>query len=106
LVIADKFSNSSFVAADLLSQAEHGSDSQVVLLSDSENKIEDILIELKVQLNLLERKDISIDSLKNSFVILVDNIDQAIEISNIYAPEHLIMQVEKYNNYITKIKNA
>ena len=106
LVIADKDSNSSFVAADLLSQAEHWSDSQVVLLSDNKDKIIEILVETEKQLNSLDRKDISINALKNSFSILVDNIDEAIKISNIYAPEHLILQVENYNSYISKITNA
>jgi len=106
LVIADKFSNASFVASDLLSQAEHWPDSQVVLLSDSSEKISEILVETEKQLNNLERKDISISALENSFAILVKNIDEAIEVSNIYAPEHLILQVEKYNSYISKITNA
>jgi len=106
LVIADKFANASFIAADLLSQAEHWVDSQVVLLSDNENKIREVLKEIKKQLNQLERKDISISALKNSFAILVDDIDEAIKVSNIYAPEHLILQVENYNKYISKIINA
>ena len=106
LVIADSWSNTSFVAADLLSQAEHGSDSQVVLLSDSEEKIREILDETEKQLSLLDRKDISIDALKNSFVVLVKDIDEAIKVSNIYVPEHLILQVKNYNSYINQIKNA
>jgi len=121
LVIADKQSNSSFVAADLLSQAEHWNDSQVVLLSDDEEKIREILEETEKQLNnnpsalqaspfntkeRNSRKEISINALKNSFAILVNNIDEAIEVSNIYAPEHLILQVENYNSYISKITNA
>jgi len=114
LVIADKFANSSFIAADLLSQAEHWTDSQVVLLSDNENKIIEVLKEIKKQLALPQsllweegsRTDISVSALKNSFAILVESIDEAIEISNIYAPEHLILQVKNYNNYISKITNA
>ncbi len=121
LVIADEFSNAGFVAADLLSQAEHGVDSQVVLLSDNKEKINEILLEVKKQLNnnpsVLQtspfntkernsRKDISISALKNSFAVLVNDINEAIDLSNIYAPEHLIMQVEDYNKYISKITNA
>ena len=106
LVIADKNSNTSFVAADLLSQAEHWVDSQVVLISDDREKIYEILDELKKQINNLDRKDISIEALKNSFAVLVENIDEAIEISNIYAPEHLILQIQDYNKYISKITNA
>jgi len=75
-------------------------------LSDSSEKISEILVETEKQLNNLERKDISISALENSFAILVKNIDEAIEVSNIYAPEHLILQVEKYNSYISKITNA
>jgi len=114
LVVADKYSNASFVAADLLSQAEHWIDSQVVLLSDSEEKIREILEETKKQLALPQsllwkegsRIKISISALENSFVVLVENIEQAIEVSNIYAPEHLILQVQDYNSYISKITNA
>ena len=114
LVIADKNSNSSFVASDLLSQAEHGVDSQVVLLSDNEQKIREILKEVKVQLSLPQslpikegsRTNIIMKSLENSFVVLVKDINEAIKISNIYAPEHLILQVDDFNNYIWDIKNA
>ncbi len=106
LVIADKFSNASFVAADLLSQAEHWVDSQVVLVSDDKDKIYEILKKTKKQLNKLERKNISVEALKNSFAVLVENIDKAIDVSNIYAPEHLILQVKDYNLYIPKIINA
>jgi len=106
LVIADKNANSSFVASDLLSQAEHGNDSQVVLVSDDKEKIDEVLTETLKQLEKLWRNEISINALKNSFAVLVNNIDEAIEVSNEYAPEHLIMQVDNYNNYIPKIINA
>ena len=106
LVIADEFANSSFVASDLLSQAEHWIDSQVVLLSNSKEKVFEILKETKKQLDLLERKEIAIKALENSFAILTKDIDEAIKVSNIYAPEHLILQIENYNNYISKITNA
>ncbi len=106
LVIADKNSNSEFVAADLLSQAEHWIDSQVVLVSNSEEKIKEVLKYIKVQLERLSRKDICVESLKNSFAIFVSDIDEAIYVSNIYAPEHLILQVDNYGKYISKIINA
>jgi len=106
LVISDKHSNSKFVAADLLSQAEHWADSQVVLVSDSEEKIKDILNELQNQLKYLDRNNIIIKSLENSFSILVNDIDEAINVSNIYAPEHLIIQVNTYEKYIKNILNA
>ncbi len=106
LVIADKKADAWFIASDLLSQAEHGVDSQVILLSDSQRKILEVLEELDVQLNNLERKEIAKKSLKKSFVILTKDIDEAIKVSNKYAPEHLILQVENYNKYIQKIQNA
>lgn len=106
LVIADKYANSSFAAADLLSQAEHGTDSQVVLVSDDEDKIVDILKEVKQQLSYLDRKDIILKSLENSFSILASSIEEALFISNIYAPEHLILQINNANKYLKNIQNA
>lgn len=106
LVIADEKSNPKFVAADILSQAEHWKDSQCVLLSNSMQKIKDILFECKNQLISLPRQDIAIKALENSFAIFVDNLDQAIIISNQYAPEHLILQMENWKNYLNNINNA
>ena len=106
LVIADKNSNIKFVASDLLSQAEHGADSQVVLVSNSKEIISSVLVEVQYQLKSLSRKDIIEKSLENSFSILVKDTNEAIEFSNIYAPEHLILQVKDYNSYIEKITNA
>jgi histidinol dehydrogenase len=106
LVIADDSANPEFVAADLLSQAEHGSDSQVILLSDDEQLINQSLKELKKQLGELPRKEIAENALKNSKAIVLKSIDECIEFSNEYAPEHLILAVNKYSNYIKNISNA
>ena len=106
LVIADESSVPDFVAADLLSQAEHGTDSQVILLSNSEKIINEINIEIKKQLKDLPRKEIAEIALQNSKSILLNSIDEAIQFSNIYAPEHLILAVENAENFTDKIKNA
>jgi histidinol dehydrogenase len=106
LVIADKHSNVEFVAADLLSQAEHGTDSQVILLSNDQKVLEQVIFEINKQLKNLPRKDIAKKSLKNSKFILFKNIEECIEFSNEYAPEHLILSVKNHNKYIKKIINA
>lgn len=94
LVIADNSSNPAFVAADLLSQAEHGPDSQVILLSDSKKVVKTIHHELELQLNNLPRKEIAAQVLKNSKAILFDTLDECVDFSNFYAPEHLILATE------------
>jgi len=91
LVIADEFANPAFVAADLLSQAEHGSDSQVILVADSEKSISAIESEIKKQVAELPRKEIAKKALENSKSILVKDLNEAVELSNAYAPEHLII---------------
>ena len=106
LVIADETSVPSFVASDLLSQAEHGTDSQVILLSNSERIINEINIEIGKQLNDLPRKEIAEIALQNSKSILLSSIDEAIEFSNFYAPEHLILAIENAENFTNKITNA
>ncbi len=106
LVIADKSCNPQFVAADLLSQAEHGPDSQVILLSDNEDVVQRTLIELKEQLKALPRKEIAENALKNSQAIVLKNIEECIAFSNDYAPEHLILAIKKYSKYTQKISNA
>jgi histidinol dehydrogenase len=106
LVIADDSANPEFVAADLLSQAEHGADSQVILLSDNEKIIEQTLQEIKKQVKVLPRKEIAENALKNSKAIVLKSIDECIEFSNEYAPEHLILAVKKYSNYTKNISNA
>jgi histidinol dehydrogenase len=92
LVIADKGANADFVAADLLSQAEHGADSQVVLVTDSEQLISEVKTAIATQIAQLSRRDIAEKALENSPFILVDDIQTAIEVSNLYGPEHLIVQ--------------
>lgn len=106
LIIADDNSNPIYVAADLLSQAEHGVDSQVVLVATSQKVIDLTLNEVENQLNQLPRKDIANKCLENSIAILVDNLEKAIEISNYYAPEHLILSLSNSEEYIEKIENA
>lgn len=106
LIIADQSSNPEFIAADLLSQAEHGVDSQVILVSDDEEIINRTNSEIKEQLKLLPRKEIAKEALKNSRAILLNSIDECIEFSNIYAPEHLIFTTENAFNYTKEIKNA
>ena len=106
LVIADETSVPEFVASDLLSQAEHGTDSQVILLSNSDKIIKEINIEIKKQLSELPRKEIAEIALQNSKSILLSSIDEAIEFSNYYAPEHLILAIENAENFTDKITNA
>ncbi|MCC7051484.1 MAG: histidinol dehydrogenase [Bacteroidia bacterium] len=106
LIIADAFANPMFVAADLLSQAEHGADSQVILLSNNEQIIDKTLCEIKQQLNTLPRKSIAEKALKNSKTILLNTLEECIEFSNQYAPEHLILAVKNYKRYVKKINNA
>lgn len=105
LVIADQTAKAEFVAADLLSQAEHGKDSQVIFITWDEQLIEKVRIEIESQLCLLERKDIANISLSNSRLILVDGINDAINISNNYGPEHLILAIEE-ESVTDRITNA
>jgi histidinol dehydrogenase len=106
LLIADKYANPTFIAADLLSQAEHGADSQVVLVSDDATIFEKVSIEIERQLQQLSRKAIAMAALKNSKWVLTKNINEAIAVSNVYAPEHLILQIEQAELYLDKIRNA
>jgi len=106
LVVADRTSNAKYVASDLLAQAEHGEDSQVILLSNDLSIIERINQEIKVQLESLPRQLIVKKALQNSRAILLENIDQCIEFSNCYAPEHLILAFNNSASYEAKIQNA
>lgn len=106
LVIADESCNPSFVAADLLSQAEHGPDSQVMLVSDSKKTIKEILKEIDLQIALLPRQDIASQALKNSRAILLNNLDECLAFSNLYAPEHLILAIENSAEWAKKVINA
>lgn len=106
LVIADDHANPSFVAADLLAQAEHGKDSQVVVLSTSQKLLEEVNEQLKIQLELLPRKEICEASLENSLSILFNDLDSCIAFSNEYAPEHLILQTQEDEKLADKVTNA
>lgn len=106
LVIADDTAIPEFVAADLISQAEHNPDSQVLLISTSDNLIKSVESEVESQLKLLPRKQIAVKSLKNSKIILVKNIQEAMEFSNLYAPEHLILACENADELSGKVISA
>lgn len=105
-VIADDTANPAFIAADLLSQAEHGTDSQVVLTTTSEKLITEVLSEIDKQLAILPRKDIAEKALQNSKAILLNSDDEIIELTNEYAPEHLIIETSNYNELAERIINA
>lgn len=105
-VIADETSCAEFVAADLLSQAEHGVDSQVLLITTSEQMLLSIQSEIDKQLEQLPRKELAKASLKNSRCVLVRSLSEAMDLSNAYAPEHLILSIESYNDWVDKVVNA
>jgi histidinol dehydrogenase len=105
-VLADETANAAFVAADLLSQAEHGADSQVLLVTNSEKLIADVQEELIIQLNKLSRKELAIKSLSNSTAILIKDIREAIELVNAYAAEHLIMACANAEQMAEGVINA
>lgn len=105
-VIADDTSNPIFVAADLLSQAEHGIDSQVLLITTSEMMLDEIIAEIKSQLEVLPRKQIAVKALENSKFVLVHDTADAMAISNAYAPEHLIIATADYKELSEKVVNA
>lgn len=106
LVIADNTSNPVFVASDLLAQAEHGIDSQAVLVSTSAEIIEQTIAELESQLLLLPRRDIATKAIEKSYAIFASNLDEAMKFSNDYAPEHLILSTDQWETLINKITNA
>ena len=106
LVIADEFANPAFVAADLLSQAEHGPDSQVILLSNSEKLLSDVANELVQQVALLTRQNIAEQALTQSRLILTTDLDQAVAVSNEYGPEHLIIQTQEPQTLLNQLRNA
>ena len=106
LVLADEYANPKFVASDLLSQAEHGSDSQVILVSNSKKIINDINNEIDIQKKKLERINIINESLKNSKSVFFNLIDDALDFINDYAPEHYIINVKNEDYCISKLVNA
>ncbi|NQU55480.1 MAG: histidinol dehydrogenase [Bacteroidetes bacterium] len=106
LVVADETSNPAFVASDLLSQAEHGADSQVVLVANNINTIEMVKAEIEIQLRKLPRKETAAKALSNSILIVVENKKEQIDLINEYAPEHLILSTQNYLEISEQITNA
>jgi histidinol dehydrogenase len=106
LVLADDSANPKYVASDLLSQAEHGIDSQVILVSNSKGLIDEVSKEIKIQKKDLSRKEIITKSLENSKSILFDSIDDSIDFINEYAPEHYIINTSNEEYCISKLSNA
>ncbi len=106
LVLADDTAVAAYVAADLLAQAEHGIDSQAVLVATSATLIEQTNAELQKQLNILPRAEIAARAIENSYAVLVNDMDDGLQFSNRYAPEHLIMATENWQQITGKIINA
>ncbi|MEM9328010.1 MAG: histidinol dehydrogenase [Bacteroidota bacterium] len=106
MVVVDEQANAAFAASDLLSQAEHGVDSQVVLVTDSRQKAEEVEAEVSRQLALLSRKEIAAASLENSCIIVAKEDDETIHVINEYGPEHLIINVDKPNRLVKAVVNA
>ena len=105
-VLADDSANAEFVAADLLSQAEHGADSQVLLITTSETKLEEVRQEVERQLALLPRREMAQKALDNSRYVLVGSADEIMELTNRYAPEHLVIQTKDYEQLAERVVNA
>lgn len=106
LVIADSQANPDFIAADLLSQAEHGPDSQVIFLTTDESILNQTINSVTAQLEKIPRKEIAKKALDNSIGILFDNLDTCFQFSNLYAPEHLILAIDKAKEYRHNVENA
>lgn len=106
LVMADDTANAAFVASDLLSQAEHGADSQVILLTNSETLLNEVVNQVQVQLARLPRVDAATKALAHSRAILLDSMDEMVDLSNAYAPEHLILSVKDVARVAERIVNA
>lgn len=105
-VLADETANAEFVAADLLSQAEHGIDSQVLLITTSESKLEEIHQQVDKQLEVLPRKELASKALENSCYVLIKDYDEMMALTNLYAPEHLVIQTKNYEELAEKVINA
>ncbi len=106
LLIADEFANPEYAAADLLSQAEHGEDSQSILVTDSPEFADKVISQVEIMLETMERKSFAEKSIDNSFVVLTENIEQAFNFSNIYAPEHLIINLRNDKDVEKLVTNA
>jgi histidinol dehydrogenase len=105
-VLADNTANPAYVAADLLSQAEHGADSQSILITVDESMVEKVLEQIEIQLEQLPRKELAKKSLANSKIIVVKTLEEAVEMTNEYAPEHLIIATHYHNGVAANITNA
>lgn len=105
-VLADETANPVFVAADLLSQAEHGADSQALLITTSEKLQKEVMYEVERQLGYLPRRDIAAKALENSKLIVVKDTEEALQMTNEYAPEHLIIQTTDYHQLAERVTNA
>lgn len=106
LIIADDTADSRYIAADLLAQAEHGSDSQAILVSTSKQIIEKVNKELLVQIAALPRRAVAQQALENSFALWAPDLAKCFEFSNRYAPEHLLVQIDSWKDWIRQIQNA
>ena len=106
LVVADRYSDPEFIAADLISQAEHGADSQVVLLTDTRELTEKVKTEIENQLHKLPRKTIALKALENSMLIVLQSLEECMVFSNLYAPEHLIINTKNSYELADKVINA
>ncbi len=105
-VLADNTANPAYVAADMLSQAEHGADSQSILITVDESLVEKVLEQIELQLEQLPRKELAEKSLANSKIIVVKTLEEAVEMTNEYAPEHLIISTHYHNGVAANITNA
>ena len=105
-VLADETSNPAFVAADLLSQAEHGVDSQVLLVTTAESLVSQVVVEVERQLARLPRKEFASAALEHSKIVVVRNVDEMMELTNRYAPEHLIIETQDYMQLADRVVNA
>jgi len=106
LVIADQQAVPAFCAADLLSQAEHGSDSQVIFITTDLTVFNEIIAAVEEQILQLPRNELAKKALENSYCILLNTIEEALEFSNLYAPEHLILAIDNFEKYLPSIQNA
>jgi histidinol dehydrogenase len=106
MVVADESANPAFVASDLLSQAEHGADSQVVLVANSQDLIDQVNTEISFQIEKLPRKEFAKKSLENSVLIVMENEQETVDLINEYAPEHLILSTKNYAELAEKVTNA
>lgn len=106
LVVADDSANPAYVAADLLAQAEHGSDSQAILVCTDKAIANAVEKEVESQLQVLPRRELAEKAMDNSYIILADSLEEAMQFSNAYAPEHLILETNEWKPLINKVLNA